>query len=256
MRRGCTLHICSVKSSTALIAHDFSHFVKRTFCRRIVVTDHNIRPTVQRVNVLPLQLIVWVEVWIGTDKGVPATSGCPLQHQIADYLINTTWPNPLEAFNHRQHKRTLRGYCSLYSLHPGKSRFPVLRRLAQTNSHPLSFQLAFLCPTRLDLTKASAYSQHGPCTVHNDPPKRPIRKAELHRCFLMPPIKPRPDQGMWNRHHTHSSRKYCQVTGLNRASTACLETHHVETQGLLRSIPPLMRVLTGASRSQHTGRSE
>lgn len=61
-RRGCTLHICSVKSSTALIAYDFSHFVKRSLCRRIVVTDHDIRPTVKRVNGLPLQLIVRVEV--------------------------------------------------------------------------------------------------------------------------------------------------------------------------------------------------
>jgi hypothetical protein len=133
MRRRCTLHICSVKSSTALIAYDFSQIVKRSLCRRIAVTDHSVRSTVKRVNGLPLQLIVRVEVCIGTDKGIPATSGSALQRQIADYSIIPTWPKPLEAFNDRQDKRTLQGHCSLYLLHPGKSRFSVFRGLAQTN---------------------------------------------------------------------------------------------------------------------------
>jgi hypothetical protein len=190
MKQGCTLHTCWVRLSTTLIADHFSHFVKRSLCRCIAVTDHNTNPTVKRVNGLPLQLIVRVEVWIGTDKGVPATSGCPLQHQIADYLINTTWPKPLEAFNRRQVNRTLQGHCFLDLLHPGKSRFSVFRRLAEPNSHHLSFQLAFLCPTGLNLTKASARPYHEPYTLHNNPPKRPTRKVPLHRCFLMPRVKP------------------------------------------------------------------
>ena len=82
---------CAAMLSTVLIAHAFSH-VNWPLCELPAIKKTCITRPSSSYSFLHLrnQSLAWVKVWIGTDKGVPANSGCPLQHPISDYSIHPT----------------------------------------------------------------------------------------------------------------------------------------------------------------------